>query len=98
MKFLASTLIILFIAFLSAPTIVMLIEKSADISLICDFSEKENQKENKEVKEFKSDFIFKHHTDSDVYTSNHSKKIISENVLKHNAISEEIFIPPPDLV
>ena len=80
----------------------MLIEKSADISLICDFSEKENQKENqkenKEVKEFKSDFIFKHHTDSDVYTSNHSKKIISENVLKHNAISEEIFIPPPELV
>ena len=98
MKFFASTLIIIFITFLSAPTVVMLIEKSTDVSLICDFSEKENQNENKEVKEFKSDFTFKNQTEFIVFTSNTSSKIISENVLKHDTISEEIFIPPPELI
>ena len=98
MKFLASTLIILFFAFLSAPTVVMLIEKSADISLICDFSEEENQKESKEIKEINADFTFKNHFEFIAFKSNYSKKIISENVSKHDAISEEIFIPPPELI
>ena len=94
MKFLASTLLVLFITFLSAPTVVMLIEKNADISLICDLSEKEN----KEVKELKSDFTYKNYFEFIAFKSNCSKKIISENVLKHDAISEEIFIPPPELI
>ena len=98
MKFLASTLLVLFITFLSAPTVVMLIEKSADISLICDFCEEENQKENKEIKEINADFTFKNHFEFIAFKSNCSKKIISENVLKHDAISEEIFIPPPELI
>ena len=95
MKFLASTLLVLFVTFLSAPTVVMLIEKSADISSICDFSEEENQKE---IKEVKSDFTFKTQTEFVVFTTNYSKKFISENVLKHDTISEEIFIPPPELI
>ena len=98
MKFLASTLIILFFAFLSAPTVVMLIEKSADISLICDFSEEENQKESKEIKEINADLTFKNHFEFIAFKSNYSKKFISENVLKHDTISEEIFIPPPELI
>ncbi|WP_395045441.1 hypothetical protein [Flavobacterium sp.] len=101
MKFLASTLLVLFITFLSAPIVVMLIEKSADISLIYDLSEKENQKENKENKEnkeIKADFTFKNHIEFIAFNFNYSKKIISENVLKHDLISEEIFIPPPELV
>ncbi len=98
MKFIVITLIILFITFLSTPTLVLLIEKSADISLIYDLSEKENQKESKEIKEVKVDFINKNHIEFITFNSNYSKKIISENVLKHDPISEEIFIPPPELI
>lgn len=98
MKFLASAFLVLFIAFLSTPSVVMLIEKSADISLIYDFSEDENQKENKEFKELKSDFTFKNQIEFIAIKFNYSKNIISENVLKHDSISEEIFIPPPELI
>ncbi len=98
MKFSASILLLFFITFLSTPTVVMLIEKKADISLVYDFSEEENQKENKEVKELKSDFTLKNQMELFAFKFNYSKNIISENVLKHNPISEEIFIPPPELV
>ena len=98
MKFLVSTLLVLFIIFLSTPTVVMLIEKSTDISLIYDLSEKENQKETKELKELKTDFTIKNQVVIVSFLPHYSKKIISENVLKHDSISEEIFIPPPELI
>lgn len=95
MKFFASILILLFITYLSSPTVVMLIEKGADISLNYDLSDEENQKENKKVK---SDFTFKIQFEQVSLNTTLSKTIISENVSKHDAISEEIFIPPPELI
>ena len=79
MKFLASILFVLFISFLTTPTLVMLIEKSADMSLVFDYSEEENQKENKEVKDLKSDCTLKNQMDFITLKFNTSKKIISEN-------------------
>ncbi|WP_310380171.1 hypothetical protein [Flavobacterium sp.] len=87
-----------FITFLLTPTIVCVIEKSANISLNYDFSEEENQKENKELKELKSDFTLKNQLEFIAFKFHYSKNIISENVSKHNPISEEIFIPPPELI
>lgn len=98
MKLTARILLLFFITFLVTPTIVSVIEINADISLIYDFSEKENQKENKELKELKSDFTLKNQMEFIAFKFNYSKNIISENAAKHNPISEEIFIPPPELI
>lgn len=98
MKLTAQILLLFFITFLVTPTIVSVIKKNTDISLVYDFSEKENQKENKELKELKSDFTLKNQLEVIAFKFNYSKNIISENVSKHNPISEEIFIPPPELI
>ncbi len=95
MKLFVSTLLLLFITYLSSPTVVMLMEKNADISLNYDLSDDENQKENKELK---LDFTFKTQFEQVSFITTLSKTIISENVSKHDAISEEIFIPPPELI
>ena len=73
----------------------MLIEKNTNLSLNYDLSDEENQKGNKE---FNSDFTLK--TQFELVTFNFilPKIIISENEAKHDAISEEIFIPPPELI
>lgn len=98
MKLVVSTLLFLFVTYLSTPTIIMWIEKDADVSIPYDFSEEDNQNENKEVKEIKSDFTFKTQFELVTFISVLPKIIISENESKHDAISEEIFIPPPKLI
>ena len=95
MKLLVSTLLLLFMIYLSTPTVLMLIEKNANVSLNYDLSDEENQKENKE---FKSDFTLKSQFDLFTFNSIMPKIIFSENEAKHDAISEEIFIPPPELI
>lgn len=97
-KITAQLLLLFFLSFLITPTVVCVIEKSTDISLNYEFSEEENQKENKELKELKSDFTLKNQLEFIVIKFNYSKNIISENAAKHNPISEEIFIPPPELI
>ena len=95
MKFVAKLLLVLFLAFLSAPTIVKLIEKNTDISLFYDFSDEELHKDYKEIKanlSYEYEFVF-------VDLSNiTSTIIISENLSRHDNVSEEIFSPPPELV
>ena len=95
MKSATRILMFLFIAFLSTPTIVTLIEKNTDISMYFNSTEEEIQKDFKEIKadlkqHFDYPFIeFKVTTNS---------KIISENLSKHDNVSEEIFSPPPELI
>jgi hypothetical protein len=50
MKSVARILMVLFIAFLSMPTIVTLIEKNTDVSLFYSFAEEEIHKDLKEIK------------------------------------------------
>jgi hypothetical protein len=95
MKLLVSTLLLLFMIYLSTPTVLMLIEKNANVSLNYDLSDEENQKENKE---FNSDFTLKAQFELVTFNSILPKIIFSENEAKHDAISEEIFIPPPKLI
>lgn len=95
MKLIAQLILFLFIAFLSTPTIVVLIEKNSDVSMFYNFSEEENHKEVKEIKAnlnlgFDYPFVEKQ--------SLSDSKIISKNFLRHDTITEEIFIPPPELV
>jgi hypothetical protein len=95
MKFTASIILILFVTFLSTPTVVSLIQKSSDISMFYSFAEEEIHKELKEVKaEIKQSFDYPF---SDT-TIKENLTIISENLSKHDNVSEEIFSPPPELI
>lgn len=94
MKLIARLLLFLFIAFLSTPTIVRMIQKSCDTSVIFSMNEEEHAK-----KEFK---IFDDYNDDQVMVVlgkyNKSSLILSENLSKHDKIISSIFSPPPNLV
>ena len=94
MRFVARILLVLFVAFLSTPTIVKLIEKNTDISVFYSFSEEEIHKDYKEIKaNLNQEFEFTFVNLSNITSS----KIISENLSKHDNVFEEIFSPPPEL-
>lgn len=94
MKFIAKILLFIFIAFLSTPTIVSVIEKSSDTSLFFNCSEEEHSLKELKVAiylaEFNHEFIFPVHVVS--------KEIISENIVKLDNISPSIFVPPPNSI
>jgi hypothetical protein len=93
MKFIARIFLFLFIASISTPAIVSMIEKSCDTSILFNLSEEEHTQ--KEVKDFvyytdiEFKFLLGHY--------NKSSLILSENLSKHDKISSSIFSPPPDL-
>ena len=92
MKLIARFFLFLFIAFLSAPTIIKLIEKSSDTSMFYSMSEEELAK--KEVK----NLVF---IDAVTVTFVLERKLVSslihsENLSKHDNVSKSIFTPPPD--
>ena len=93
MKIISQILLFVFIAFLLTPTIVDLIEKDNDSTVICSCSDiDKEQKEIKAVFNFETAFEIIHST------KEKSNRILSENFSKHDAIASSIFIPPPDQV
>ncbi|MGG7034063.1 MAG: hypothetical protein ACI7YS_02575 [Flavobacterium sp.] len=92
MKFVAKILLIIFVAFLSTPTIVSLIEKKTDTSYFYSMSEEEKESH----KDFKTEFIFHSPFELTVFSNPVSNLILSKNLLKHNTVSTTIFIPPPE--
>jgi len=93
MKFAVKLVLIIFVTFLSTPTIVSLIEKNSDTSYFYSVSEEEQS--NKEIK---AEFNFDTSFEFIVFSNPVSKPILSKNLLKHDAISSKIFIPPPEQV
>ena len=92
MKLAVNILLIVFVTFLSTPTIVSVIKKSTDTSYFYSMSEEELTH-----KEVKAEFKFE--TLSLVFfVPQLSRVISSENLLKHNNIASSIFIPPPEQV
>jgi len=94
MKFLVNILLFLFLSFLSAPTIISLIEDDADTSMVYSLAEEEMHKEIKEVKAQPT-------TDFNLVFFIPQKKstlIRSENLQRHDNVFEEIFSPPPEFI
>lgn len=95
MKFFARLVLMIFVMFLSTPTVVTLIKKNTDTSLFYSFAEEEIHKELKEVKaEVKQQFDYP-------FLDLRIKKntaIISENLSRHDNVASEIFSPPPELI
>jgi hypothetical protein len=94
MRIIAGFILVIFVAFLSTPTVVTLIKKSTNISMFYSFAEEEIHKDLKEVKALKQYFDYPF-TESQL---NPDSKIISENLSRHDNTTEEIFSPPPELV
>ncbi len=93
MNFFAKLLLLVFVTFLSTPTVVTLIEKNSDISMFYSFAEEEIHKELKEVKaEVKQHFVYPF-LELKIQTNT---TIISENLSRHDNVSSEIISPPPE--
>jgi hypothetical protein len=94
MKTTTKLFLIIFIAFLSTQTIVRLLEKNSDISIINDFSD-----EDQSIKDLKIEFNFVE--TFNLQTSNFKKttsKIFSKSKFRLEMTFSKIFIPPPKLV
>lgn len=92
MKLIARFFLFLFIAFLSTPTIIKLIEKSTDTSMFYSMSEEEHAK--KEVKNLV--YIVASNSTFEIKRTAVRSLILSENLSKHDNVSRTIFTPPPD--
>lgn len=94
MKILVSIVLFIFVAFLATPTIIGMIEKDADASVVYSFSEEEVHKEIKEIPANIEDIL----QIPTPLADTKSTGINSENEQKHDNVSEEIFSPPPEQV
>ena len=94
MKFAVKIALILFLVFLSTPTIVSLIEKNTDTSFFFDLSEEEEESQ----KEFKADFKFYSAIEFVTFSVTTSNLILSEDINKHDNIAATIFVTPPEQV
>jgi hypothetical protein len=95
MKFIAVSILFVFVTFLSTPAIVTLIEKNTDISLFYSFSEEEVHKSYKEIKAAVKESSEYHLLDTKI---NPNTIIVSENLSRHDNVADEIFSPPPELM
>lgn len=95
MKVLVKIVLLLFITFLAAPTIISLVKSDADTSVVYSLTEEEVQKEIKEIPAT-LDGIFQ--TPVFSATKLTTVKIPVANLQKHNNVAEEIFLPPPELL
>lgn len=98
MKFCAILLGVIFISFLSTPTIVSLIEKNKDVSICFSSSEEESQNNNNDLKEIKSNFNFNFDFNFSVSTVLYKQLIFSKNVSKIDNLSKRVFSPPPEFI
>lgn len=95
MKIFASVILLLFVFFLAAPTIVVCLEEDSDATSYCGNS-------SSSFEEIKHDI--KYYTfNSSIEISfldfkKESALIIFENLSRHDLISASIFIPPPNII
>ena len=93
MKIIVRLLLVFFLTFLSAPTIVSLLEKKGDVSFCYDNSETDEFQ-----KDLKSEFVLESFTYIFLKSQKKSIAILSENLSKHDNISKKIVITPPDTI
>jgi len=93
MKLASTFLLVLFIAFLSTPTIVSLIEKKSDTS--CFYNTSEEELTHKHIK---VELKFEPELSLICFSKPSSALILSENLSKHDNVASAIVIPPPEQV
>jgi hypothetical protein len=101
MKFLASIVLVFFLALIAYPTYSVLVKKFADKNVSYAFSDEENEKESKEVKEVKGvEYISQAKLPNAIsfFYARNASKISAANESKRTNFPREILIPPPKLV
>ena len=93
MNIAAKLFLVIFVAFLSTPTIVSLIEENTDTAYF--FSTSEEEQVHKVIK---TDFHLEVAYTLGIFLMPTSSLIHSENLSKHDNIASTIFIPPPEQV
>jgi hypothetical protein len=98
MKILASLFLFLFLALLAYPTYTLVVKKFADKNVSYAFSDEENEKESKELKELGFFEEVKLLLALDFSSPRFVSKISPANESKRTNFPREILIPPPKLV
>lgn len=94
MKFLVRLTLLVFIFFLSAPTVISLIKENSNITSFYSLDDDELQKDcNEIVADINQNFDLSLRN----FKNTFNIKIISENLSRHDNVSEKIFSPPPEL-
>ena len=93
MEFCTKLLLVLFVTFLSTPTVVSLIEKNCDTSIFYTMTEEEETH-----KELKVVFDDHYHAEISLIADASLGKIHSENLSRHDNVSSSVFSPPPDQI
>lgn len=94
MKVFARFFLFLFLAFLAAPTIVVIIKKSSDISVFFDFSEEEEDSQ-KDIKNFVHQELVNIELINVCFEE--IELIFSNTIGEHDNVVSFIFAPPPNL-
>lgn len=94
MKISVSIVLLVFITFLSLPTIISMLNRDIDISVVFSMSEEEEFHKSINIKEAIKNIKVVYLV---TYELKVSKKIISENHIQYDDVLEEIFSPPPEL-
>jgi hypothetical protein len=94
MKVFARFFLFLFLAFLAAPTVVIIIKKSCDISLFFDFAEEEEDSQ-KEIKNFVYQELVKVEPINICFEE--VEFLFSNKIAKHDNVISFIFAPPPNV-
>ncbi len=92
MKASVTIVLLLFISFLAAPTIVSLLDDNSDVSVSYSLNEEEIQKELQEIKAGPSQFVF-----SFVGIIKKTSRVTSSNLRTHKNVFGDIFSPPPEI-
>jgi hypothetical protein len=96
MRVFASIVLLFFVLFLAAPTIVVWLEEDNDSTVLCSNGATSSSEEIKHDMKF---YTFNPFLEITFFDSKKaSGLIIFENLSKHDLISATIFIPPPNNV
>ena len=96
MKFVVKVVLVMFMIFLVTPTVVGLIKKDVDTSMIYSMSEEEHHTNT--AKELQAELKFNDFIIFSNYKASSSSLIISQHTLKYDNAASTIFSPPPEQV
>lgn len=96
MKIASYLLLFVFSTFITLPTLIKIFDNKVDVTAIFNMSEEEES--GKSLSKLKE--IIKSSKVAIIFNPNYQEtlKIISDNRIKHDAVSRKLFSPPPEFL
>ncbi len=92
MKFVVNIVLLMFVSFLSLPTIISVVKNDSDISVVYTLTEEEMNKEKEVVVYTKTEFQF-----TFIESAINSTLIQSQHLQKKDNFFGDVFLPPPEV-